>query len=185
MFSAFYSDPHLGHTNIIKYCSRPFDNVDEMNDVLVDNYNKVISHNDVVLWVGDCFFKGNPEKYQHLLGKMNGRKLLIVGNHDQSDGIMSTMGFELVMKEAVLNINGITCRVSHYPYDGPRDMKDKYALRRPQKNPGEILLHGHNHSTAKITSKQSINVGVDAWNFGPALYGEVAKLVSELRKGLS
>ncbi len=180
MFAAFYSDPHLGHANIIKYCSRPFENVDDMNDALVANYNHLIGAGDTVLWVGDCFFKGNSEKYQHILGKMNGRKLLIVGNHDQGDGAMSRMGFDLVMKEAVININGITCRVSHYPYDGPQGMADKHAIRRPIKHSGEILLHGHNHSKSKITGPRSINIGVDAWDFCPALYGDVAKLVSGL-----
>ena len=181
MFKAFYSDPHIGHANIIEYCSRPFDNVQEMNDTLIANYNNMISSGDVVLWLGDCFFRDNPEQYKHLLGKMNGRKFLIVGNHDQGDGVMAAMGFELVMKEAVMDIAGITCRINHYPYEGPRGY-DKYATRRPRRNQGEILLHGHSHSTEKITGRQSISVGVDAWDFGPALYSEVAKLVLELNR---
>lgn len=179
MFKAFYSDPHIGHANIIEYCSRPFDNVDEMNEVLVTNYNRLISSDDCVLWLGDCFFRGNPVRYQKLLEQMKGRKILIVGNHDQGDGAMAAMGFELVMKEAVLNINGITCRLNHYPYTGPRGF-DKYASRRPRRNPGEILIHGHSHSTERVTGKDSISVGVDAWDFGPALFGEVAALVWKL-----
>ncbi|MCK9567411.1 metallophosphoesterase family protein [Candidatus Pacearchaeota archaeon] len=182
MFKAFYSDPHLGHANIIEYCSRPFESVFEMNDELVLRYNRMIGSGDCVLWLGDCFFKGKPDKYIHLLGKMNGRKFLITGNHDQGDGAMAAIGFELVMKEAVMSIAGVTCRVCHYPYDGLRGAIDNYVTRRPQRNPGEILLHGHSHSTEKITGRQSISVGVDAWNYGPALYGEIAKLVGELNR---
>lgn len=180
MLKAFYSDPHLGHANIIEYCNRPFESVHEMNEVFVLNYNRMIGSDDCVLWLGDCFFKGKHDNYIQLLGKMNGRKFLIAGNHDQGDGAMAAIGFELVMKEAVMNINGVTCRVCHYPYDGPRGAVDKYSARRPRKITGEILLHGHSHSTEKITGQQSISVGVDAWNYGPALYGEVAKLVSEI-----
>jgi calcineurin-like phosphoesterase family protein len=185
MFKALYSDPHIGHENIIKYCNRPFNNIQEMNDTLINNYNSVINKNDCVLWLGDCFFKGDSEKYQYILKNMNGYKFLISGNHDQGDSSMSSMGFELVMKEAVINIKGIICRVNHYPYDATQGFPDKFAAKRPRKNPGEILLHGHNHSITKITSKQSINVGVDAWNYFPALYNDVANLVLELNSQLN
>ena len=180
MFKAFYSDPHFDHSNIIEYCNRPFENVLEMNECFVQNYNRLIGQDDCVLWLGDAFFKGRPDKYKTFLGKMNGRKLLISGNHDQSDGVMAFIGFELVMREAVMNIGGVTCRASHYSYDSSRS-PDKYKVRRPQKNPGEILLHGHSHSKDKITGKQSINVGVDAWDFCPAMYDDVSKLVLELK----
>jgi calcineurin-like phosphoesterase family protein len=172
MFKAFYSDPHLGHANIIEYCQRPFSSVEEMNRVLVDNYNRLIGPNDTVLWVGDCFFKG----HENLLAQMNGHKVLVVGNHDRSEQTMARLGFDLVMKEAFLNIAGVPCRVNHWPYDGPA----KAAHKRPRRRPGEVLLHGHDHSIDKVTSKDSINVGVDAWNFKPALYSEVAELVNDL-----
>lgn len=184
MFKAFYSDPHLGHSNIIKYCDRPFESIQEMNDILISNYNRIINSNDIVLWLGDCFLKGTLEDYKSILNKMNGKKVLIVGNHDQGDAAMASLGFELVMKEAVMNISGVTCRISHYPYDSP-GIVDKHVNRRPQKNPGEILIHGHNHSKDKITTKRSISVGVDAWNFYPALYDQVSELVLNLNKGLS
>jgi len=172
MFKAFYSDPHLGHTNIIEYCQRPFSSAEEMNEALIANYNSLIGPNDTVLWVGDCFFKGA----ESLIHQMNGHKVLVVGNHDRSEQTMASLGFDLVMKEAFLNINGVPCRVNHYPYDGPASSANK----RPRRRPGEVLLHGHNHSIDKVTSRDSINVGVDAWYFKPALYSEVAELVSDL-----
>lgn len=175
MIKAFYSDPHLGHFNIIEYCNRPFSTVEEMNEVLVRNYNNLISDNDIVFWLGDCFFKGNIDRYKALLGQMHGKKILIVGNHDQGDGMMARMGFEIVMHESVMEIGGRVCRLSHYPYDGPA--RDKHLAKRPRRNVGEILLHGHSHSVEKVTSRNSISVGVDAWGYGPALYSEVEELV--------
>jgi calcineurin-like phosphoesterase family protein len=44
----FYSDPHFGHTNIIKYCDRPFASVDEMNEELVARYNASVGPDDFV-----------------------------------------------------------------------------------------------------------------------------------------
>jgi calcineurin-like phosphoesterase family protein len=180
MFKAFYSDPHFWHTNIINKCGRAFNDVEEMNNALISNYNSVIGNNDIVLWVGDCFFTKNDDQYRDLLSSMNGRKILVIGNHDQSESAMAALGFDLAMREAVLSINGVVCRVSHYPYNGTPGILDKYKNRRPHKNPGEILLHGHNHSFEKVTSTRSINIGVDAWNFSPALYEDVANLVCEL-----
>jgi len=184
MIDWFYSDPHLGHANIIGYTNRPFANVEEMNNTLVRNYNRMVGIDDTVLWLGDCFFKGDADKYRDILAEMAGNKILIVGNHDQGDTTMAAMGFTLVMSEAVMNLGGIPCRLNHYPYYKERDLEhetpDKFKQKRPHRHTGEILLHGHNHTTSKITGPTSINVGVDAWNFGPAPYNEVVKLVRGL-----
>ena len=184
MFKAFYSDPHIGHYNIIKYCNRPFSNIDEMNEVLISNYNKIIGINDIVLWVGDCFFKDNPESYRNILKNMVGSKILIMGNHDKSDTYMASLGFDLVLREAVMDISGVSCRINHYPSVEFEDIKDKHKGKRPKLNKGEILLHGHNHSKDKVTGKWSINIGVDAWDFCPALYSDVSNLVLDLAKNL-
>jgi calcineurin-like phosphoesterase family protein len=181
--SAFYSDPHLGHANIIKYCERPFADVEEMNQELVRRYNDKIGYEDVVLWLGDCFFKGDSSRYSGILSRMNGTKILIVGNHDNSMPAMARLGFALVFSEAVLNIRGVTCRVNHYPYKPTPvyEKPDKFAALRPRKYPGEILIHGHNHVKTPVHGSQ-INVGVDAWDYGPALFHEVADLVDQIKQ---
>lgn len=182
MIDFFYSDPHLGHANIIKYCDRPFSDVHEMNKELTRRYNAVVRSDDTVFWLGDCCFKG----HERIIEKFNGRKILIVGNHDRSDAKMSSFGFEIVTQEAVMNIGGITCRLSHYPYLNDEinqgGKPNRHIEKRPKKNKDEILIHGHNHSTVKITSPTSISVGVDAWDFSPAFYSEVEHLVKTLAR---
>jgi len=124
--AAFYADPHFGHSNILKYCVRPFGTVDEMNGELIDRYNNVIEDDDTVLWLGDCFFHGT---YDGILEELNGTKILIIGNHDRSMAAMAKLGFALVLQEAVIDIGGVTCRVNHYPYkpEPTFEKPDKFA----------------------------------------------------------
>ena len=81
-----YSDPHFGHANICKFTNgdgsklRPWDDVDHMNEDLIRWYNEIVSPEDRVYILGDVAFTvTNIRKY---VGRMNGRKILIPGNHE-------------------------------------------------------------------------------------------------------
>lgn len=179
---AFYSDPHFGHNNIIKYCNRPFNSIEDMNSKLIDNYNSCIGQDDTVIWLGDCFFKYCGNQYQTILNSLNGNKVLVLGNHDQQDNIMMQMGFSLVVKELLIKINNVSCRLSHYPYTPHPQFEnpDKFRHNRPRYFENEFLLHGHDHNKQKVTGKNSINVGVDAWDYRPAMYDDVFKLITNV-----
>ena len=185
LIHAFYSDPHLGHANIIKYCNRPFASIAEMESELVRRYNEVVGPRDTVLWCGDAFF-GDASRSKEILNNMNGRKILVKGNHDKSPAVMTEIGFDLCLTECTLRIAGRSCRVSHFPpaYPGVQDTeqtwKDKYKSLRPKLAKGEILIHGHTHSTERIRDN-CIHVGVDAWDYRPALMSEVEGLVSQVK----
>jgi calcineurin-like phosphoesterase family protein len=77
----FTSDHHFGHNNIIKYCNRPFENVDEMNAALIKRWNEKIPPDGDVYHLGD-FALCHPEKLEEILDQLNGRIHLIIGNHD-------------------------------------------------------------------------------------------------------
>ena len=75
------SDTHFFHKNILEFEkeARPFSSVEEMNETLVDNWNRVVGHKDVVWHLGDVLF-GKDNFY--ILDRLNGRKNLVLGNHD-------------------------------------------------------------------------------------------------------
>lgn len=180
MITAFYSDPHFGHKNICAYAERPFVSVDEMNSVLIERYNYRIGENDTVLWLGDAFLC-HFDKAKMIMDTLNGKKILIDGNHDRSVKQMCEIGFDLVMHQAALYISGRNCHFCHYPYAGTEHVHgkdDRFVEKRPVRRKGEILIHGHTHTRRKV-HENMIHVGVDAWNFEPVMYNELVELMEK------
>jgi calcineurin-like phosphoesterase family protein len=176
--AAFYSDPHFGHAKLIEDGDRPFASVDEMDETLVRNYNACVDAEDTILWVGDCFLGHSPERCRNILTEMSGTKIVVPGNHDGTPTSLAKMGFALVVKEPVFYISNTLCRVSHYPLfrDRTAAREDKFKGRRPVMNPGEVLLHGHTHSTTKMVDNQ-INLCVEAWEYKPAMRWQIIELI--------
>jgi calcineurin-like phosphoesterase family protein len=68
----YIADTHFGHANIIHLCNRPFQNVDEMDDALIKNWNSRVTKKDTVYILGDFAFKSkSPLEY---FNQLNGRK---------------------------------------------------------------------------------------------------------------
>jgi calcineurin-like phosphoesterase family protein len=79
----FIGDLHLDHANIIKYCSRPFASAEEMNKVLVDNWNSTVQKTDFVYFLGDISYGKGSRNADYWFGELNGTKRFIRGNHDK------------------------------------------------------------------------------------------------------
>jgi len=75
----FTADSHLDHANVMRYCNRPFENIEEMNRILVSNWNMRVGKKDEVYIVGDFAWK----RHMHFLMQLNGKKHLVIGNHDK------------------------------------------------------------------------------------------------------
>lgn len=82
MSKIFYiSDTHFGHKNCIKFDNRPFETVEEMDQTLIDNWNKKVSDEDTVYIIGDFIYRsGNT--FEWYLKQLKGKKILVSGNHD-------------------------------------------------------------------------------------------------------
>lgn len=81
----FASDHHLGHANILNFVQkdgkpcRPFTDVDDMNETIIENHNRTVGPKDTCWFLGDVVIN---RRFLALVQRMNGRKRLILGNHD-------------------------------------------------------------------------------------------------------
>jgi calcineurin-like phosphoesterase family protein len=181
----FTSDMHFGHRNIIEYCQRPFDSVDEMNEALIENWNKVVGPNDTVWVLGDVAM-GKIAETLPLVSRLNGRKALVYGNHDRMfdpkkygrwKKEYQDVGFLEICKEAYIHVPGLEQKVAlnHFPYTGDSHDEDRYTDHRPTDN-GMWLLHGHVHDAWKRNGRQ-INVGSDVWDYTPVHIDQIVELM--------
>lgn len=157
------SDTHFDHANIIKYCARPFSNVEEMNEILIDRWNFRVNSEDTVYHLGD-FQLGKKERISEILSRLKGHKILIKGNHDRSMLAMHKLGFDAVFESLVSIIDGHQIFMSHNP-----DMQPSYRFIGKY-----IRLCGHVHEKWK-RKDDTINVGVDQWNFTPRTLAELLR----------
>jgi calcineurin-like phosphoesterase family protein len=168
----FTSDSHYGHTNIIKYCNRPFKDAGEMDRAIVTNWNELVKPEDTIYHLGDVAF-ASPDRVKHILSILNGYKILILGNHDRSGMKMKEWGFNEVHQSLQLELEGgIQANLSHYPYKGTPDNNHKTKFdHKNLKDDGKLLINGHVHTAWKDRPGQfknhMINVGVDQWDFKP------------------
>lgn len=97
------SDHHFGHANVIKYERRPFCGIKDMDDFMIKKWNSVVGKGDKVFHLGDFSFYGK-DKTKSIVSKLNGRKHLIMGNHDKarSVGWWKDCGFEEVSEFPII-----------------------------------------------------------------------------------
>lgn len=131
MKTYFIADTHFGHTNIIKYCNRPFSNVEEMNEELIKYWNSVVNEDDIVYHLGDFAFKNGD--ITNLVSKLNGKIYLIRGNHDdKSINYYNAHGLEVIPTRTLIEDKKII--LSH------RSIPDRDIPA------GFINVHGHIHN---------------------------------------
>lgn len=185
MITHFYSDPHFGHPQILEYADRPFENATHMDECLIDNYNGVVDEDDHVLWLGDCGW--DMANLLNCANSMNGRKTLILGNHDRSGIRMARMRcWDMVISTSVqMNIAGVPILANHYPPKGATypgmQFDKKFKDVMPPNLKERIVVHGHTHEkTATVDRQRRIHVGVDAWDYSPVSTIDIRDLIVEM-----
>ncbi len=78
----FTADLHMGHEAIIRMQNRPFHNVHEMNEALIANINEQVTNEDRLYILGDIAYRIETDEAENLIRRINGKKYLILGNHD-------------------------------------------------------------------------------------------------------
>ncbi len=165
----FTADQHFCHKNVMRYCNRPFETVEQMNDTLIRNHNERVSKNDDVYMLGDFIFSNNLIEAQMIFDALNGRKYFIKGNHDKITHRIH--GWQWVKPLYDLKVDGNSITLCHY------------AMRVWNKSHhGSWHLYGHNHGNLPGIGK-SFDVGVDCHNFYPISYDEVKTIMAGLTPG--
>lgn len=160
----FTADNHFGHANIIKFCKRPFSNAQEMDREMIRRWNERVAPEDTVRHLGDFSFQ-NQGNYIHAL---NGAKHLIVGNHDHKR--MQKVGWASIKDMDLITVDSTDIVLCHY------------GLRVWHKSHyGALHFYGHSHGTLPGDS-QSLDVGVDCWDFRPVSLDEIKQRLATLPK---
>ena len=143
------SDPHFDHESIIKFAKRPFSSAMEMNEVLIDRWNRAVTKRDTVYCLGDWGWKGNLSyKIAH---RLNGRIRLVMGNHDSGNLRHLIPYFHSVhgsLKKGELLL-------THIPI-----ILDEYRM-------WTVNVHGHLHRREdEVESLSHLNINMDVWEDG-------------------
>jgi len=180
MNTFFTADTHWSHANIIKHCNRPWKTVEEMNEALIENWNKTVSKRDTVYHLGD--FAMIPKQdgvdsmklYRKLRFRLNGKIHIIIGNHDRmSQDVYSTFS-EVIDFGKEIKIDKEKVTICHYP------MRSWNASFH-----GSMHLFGHVHSRLEnVDTGVSCDVGVDVpdWNYTPVVWEAVKEKLLKKRE---
>ena len=152
------ADLHFGHKNMIKFSKKSrgwFNDVNHMNETIISNWNNVVGKNDLVYLLGDISHTIKGKETRKLLEQLNGRIILIKGNHDKQKDINKYKD----LLEEIDNYKEIIYRyenkdyhiiLSHYPYGSwNRSLH------------GSIMCHGHSHGRY-IAKGKIFDVGLDS-----------------------
>lgn len=191
----FTSDLHLGHENILKYCDRPFKDVNHMDRELIGNWNATVNDESLIFILGDFCWGRKKAIWEEYLSQLRGKKILIPGNHDDDRDIPHLL-FEEVY-QGYINIDVIEnskhqlITLCHFP-----------MLSWEYSHKGAWNLFGHWHSStvhkpeghgpddlevAEYVANEELayhklrptqyDVGIDGNHYHPASYHKVKKII--------
>ena len=166
----FTSDHHFGHRNILRLCKRPFSSIEEMDEVLIDNWNRKVHRNDIVYIMGDLMFR-NEKPAEYYLERLKGKKHLLVGNHDGR--WMKTVDLPTYVESVAMmqtfsdgqhKITGC-----HYP-----------MMTWPSAGLNGYMVYGHIHANTDaaywpliLSMPKMLNAGVDINGYSPVTFEEM------------
>jgi calcineurin-like phosphoesterase family protein len=158
----FTSDFHLGHSNIIRFCKRPFANAHEMNEAIVERMNSCVKPDDTLYFLGD-FCLGSPRYVTEYRERLACKTIhFIEGNHDKTPRKLQHFfaSWNLLAEVYVGKRSIVLCH---------------YAMRVwPHHARGAWHLYGHSHGNLPDDPLAlSMDVGVDSHDFRPWHFDEI------------
>jgi len=147
----FTSDTHFGHKNLLGMGKgRPFDTIEEHDEALIENWNRVVKPNDLVYHLGDISMANNPDKLREIFKRLNGNVHVILGNHDRSKVLARLLNENLIQsmrtyheyKYEADNGKVYTFVMMHWPILEPNHI----FRNKDSKDISVIGLYGHIHN---------------------------------------
>lgn len=160
----FTSDNHWDHARVIEFSKRPFESVEEMNEMMVQNWNAVVKPGDRIYHLGD-FSLGSEERAIKFAKRLNGQKYLLFGNHDRKLRKSKEFLSQWIWTKDldIITVDGQQIVLCHYPF-----------LTWASSHRGAWDLHGHCHGSLTPDAwAHRVDVGVDAWNMSPVSLEEI------------
>lgn len=160
----FTSDTHFNHFNIIRFSNRPFYSVEEMDEILIQNWNNVVGKDDTIYHLGD-FCLGDSKKY---LKRLNGNIVRIKGSHDRD---MKSPYMKIIQPEGLKDEydNQRSIILCHYP------MRSWHLSHY-----ASFMLFGHHHGNLDPHGL-SFDVGVDTNDFYPYSLNDIENKMKTLK----
>lgn len=175
----FASDYHFLHANVIKYDNRPFEDVLEMNEVLIDNWNELVDDKDIVFYLGDLSFERNGNETKNIVDQLKGKIHYILGNHDDEKKIAKLNRFETISDYVNLLVDD---------EDNPRKKQGIIMMHYPilswdKAHHGDWHLHGHCHQSLankkiEYYNRKVLDVGCNGWGYKPVSYNEIKNIMN-------
>jgi len=164
------SDYHLGHGDILKFIPRPFRDVDDMNEKIIQAHNSRVKPNDIVFHIGDFCFKGRGNSGMHVKAlewenRLNGKIIFIKGNHDANNTVKT------IITHLTVRFGGYDIFMVHDPSECNQDYL--------------INLVGHVHTNWHIKKNGKtimFNVGIDVNKYMPLTLNEVIHKIEQFKK---
>ena len=156
----FVADEHYNHERIIEYCNRPFASVEEMNETLIANHNRVVTPQDTTVHIGDYGFFRTFGEADNVTRRLHGQHIFVKGSHDR----WMSSRCQFMWRKTI---------------DGQFVVCCHYAMRTWERaHHGAWQLYGHSHGTLPPIGKQ-MDVGVDCNNFTPVAFDQIRVIMED------
>ena len=191
------SDHHFYHKNIINFTRSSFlgdgnvnTSVDAMNEYIIQEHNRVVGVDDIVIVLGDFSFKASNQRLLEITQRMNGHKFLVLGNHDNfaKPHLYLKAGFEGVY---FFPIKFNEDYYSHYPLNATVESGDRpntvlYGLLSKEFSQATsgINYHGHQH-VQRCNGSREKNVSCEQSCYRPILVGQTKSYCAKSEGSLS
>ena len=161
----YISDLHLCHNRILEKFNRPFSSVEEMHEMIINNWKNKVKADDTVYILGDVGMY-HPKEIGNILNNLPGHKILITGNHDFKNihsGSYKKV-FDKITSYLEIEDNGRNVILFHYPIE---DWNGKYREY--------YHLHGHIHNNEDSLSQKErrFNVSAEVVDYTPVSLDEL------------